>query len=108
MQLFHAFAAEELTHQDAGPHAQPGNAEDYQVHHRSRNAFRCQSSFADKPACNDAVHGVVGKLEAVAENQRNGILHQVGKGFALSHVGGGHADQLLKKRPPYCITGGHG
>ena len=72
--------------QDARPQTHPVDKEDGQGHQRVGGADGSQGVLAHKTAYNDAVGGVVGQLEEVAQHQRDGEGDQRGGDGPACHV----------------------
>ena len=81
--------------EDARAEAKPVDEEDGQRHQRVGGADGGKGVLADEFAHDDAVYGVVGELEQVAQHKGNGEIDQQRGNGAGRHVFG-HRRFLLK------------
>ena len=83
--------------QNARAQTHPVDEQDGKGHQGVRGAHGSQRILAHKLAHDDAVGGVVGKLEQVAQHQRNGKFDQQRRNSAAGHVLG------HEKRPSFLL-----
>jgi hypothetical protein len=78
--------AEEAAHEHRGPEAEPRYAEDQDRHDGVRGADGRERVFARELADHDGVDRVVGQLQQVPQDGRDGVGQEVARDAALGHI----------------------